>query len=294
MHIKRYLSETNLKSIDKVFKQTKDFKNKTEDSYIAIRNDPDKSNEYMDIYYKGNAVKIDFYKRYINRFKISLHNKFLPEKLKNETSFGFMSGAKYAWASGDSYFLSDFLTHLDDIKKMIDRSTVRNREIEYEVQILISNSKRSSEKIEKFFFIDRQITENRLGIRLDLLGLRQIEGNRYKFVVVELKRGKNRDLDGEVVEQLNKGLDYLSNADTFEAFKNCYEINYTQQKSLELPGLPKFDSIEIETGVEGLILVVEPDKNTCNKIRKIKENKHNIFLLEDDLLLPEKFYKYNL
>ena len=55
-------------------------------------------------------------------------------------------------------------------------------------QILIADNPPSPE----FLLIDRQVTDHHMHRRLDLLGLRRLEGGRHGFVVIEVKRASPR------------------------------------------------------------------------------------------------------
>lgn len=85
------------------------------------------------------------------------------------------------------------------------------------------------------------------------MALKQIEGNKYKFLVSEVKLGNNTELKNKVATQLD---DYLKHIKTnFTDYKICYEIHFAQKKELGLIKIPTSNKIEIIEPVEGIILV---------------------------------------
>ena len=107
---------------------------------------------------------------------------------------------------------------------------------------------------ENFIIIDRQITDSDLkGKRLDLLALKYLEGNKFQFVVVEVKLGNNPELKEEVAKQLDVYINHINNH--FKEYKSCYEQNYAQKRILDLIKKPIFPNIEIVLPVKGLVVV---------------------------------------
>jgi len=118
------------------------------------------------------------------------------------------------------------------------------------------SSSRTTLRPRGFLLIDRQVTDHHMHRRLDLLGLRRLEGGRYGFVVIEVKLGKNGELSEAVAEQLEHYVRHIRD-EAAEAYARCYEKTYAQKRRLGLivgAGMP--DEIEIGGGeVEGLVVV---------------------------------------
>ena len=106
---------------------------------------------------------------------------------------------------------------------------------------------------ENFIIIDRQISGGGLPGRMDLLGLRKIDRGFYRLVVLEVKLGVNSELKGEVVTQIEKYMDAIS--DNISGFQECYEKNYQQKKEMGLFPDSFPDVIKIDEKVEGKIVV---------------------------------------
>ena len=121
-------------------------------------------------------------------------------------------------------------------------------EINFEQMLITDNLNR-----EGFIFIDRQVTDSRIRKRLDLLGLKQAEGNQYKFVVAEVKLGNNKELKNDVALQLKGYVSHIQ--ENFKDYKKCYETQFEQKQELGLFEELKFDEIEIINPVEGLVVV---------------------------------------
>ena len=107
---------------------------------------------------------------------------------------------------------------------------------------------------EDFLIIDRQVTETALRRkRMDLLALRQIAGNRFHFIVIEVKLGNNPELRSAVANQLNGYIKHIR--EHFGEWKASYEETYRQMKCMWLFDQPRNEQIEILSDVEGLVVV---------------------------------------
>ena len=86
-----------------------------------------------------------------------------------------------------------------------------------------------------------------------MLALKKTNRGKYKFVVLEVKLGNNKDLEGKVVDQIIAYMFSIRN--NIKSFKKCYETNYAQKKEIGL--FPDYfpDSITIDDKVDGKIVV---------------------------------------
>jgi hypothetical protein len=135
---------------------------------------------------------------------------------------------------------------------------------------------------EDIIIIDRQITDSELkGKRLDLLALKQLNGSKYHFQLLEVKLGKNNELKGEVNNQLDCYLRHIKAY--FNSYKECYERHLLQKVELGL--LSKPEKVEIVEPVEGMILVGSYSGIAQNSINDLQAANPNIAI---------KHFKYAL
>jgi hypothetical protein len=102
--------------------------------------------------------------------------------------------------------------------------------------------------------IDRQVTDTKLKRRrMDLLALKQTQGNQYQFLVLEVKMGNNPELKDRVANQVSIYVDHIN--EYFLAYKACYEKHFSQKKKMGIFTKPDWDEIKIVPGVKGTIIV---------------------------------------
>ena len=107
---------------------------------------------------------------------------------------------------------------------------------------------------EDLILIDRQVTDRAMhGKRIDLLALQQVEANVYRFLVIEVKMGKNPELQEQVADQLQGYIDHLTQH--WPAYQRCYETQYAQKRAFGLLRNPPWERIRIVPGVNGLVVV---------------------------------------
>ena len=136
-------------------------------------------------------------------------------------------------------------------------------EIAFEQTLMTDNLGRKD-----FIIIDRQVQGGGLPGRMDLLAVKKNPNGKYSLLVLEVKLGNNKELEGEVLGQLDKYVSAINK--NFSDFKECYEKNYAQKKELGLlPKGPKL--IEIDGEVEGKIVVGSYSKIGKEAITKLKE-----------------------
>jgi len=243
MTIKRYLSEGNLKRIKNDFKFLINLIDTSFGEFdFAIRDN------YFNIYYKGNSLakvepkKNDFY-------KVSINAKFFDCTKADDTSF--YTSKK----DSNNIILSNKQLHRFFQRKHLTEFASRikkvhnGEEIDFEQSLITDNLNK-----EKIIIIDRQITDTILKRkRLDLLALKQIEENKYQFLVMEVKLGNNPELKNKVASQLDGYLKHIQAK--FYDYKKCYEKQFEQKRELGLIKKPAINKINIIEPVEGIILV---------------------------------------
>jgi len=278
--IERYMSDKNLEKMKTDFRfLIKKVVGSKGELLLDLRTD------YFNVYHRGNSLaKVVF--RADGRYDVGIHQKFLDD---TSVAIDPRFEAHRVEKADDNYCLfrlSASLLHPFFQQKHLDQFMARikkvnyGEEITFEQQIISDNLDR-----EDLIIIDRQITDKRMRNRMDMLALKQVEGNsnRYKFLVIEVKLGRNEELSEGVAQQLETYVDHIRN--NFKDFKKCYETQYMQKKSLELFKAPLHESIDVINEVDGCVLVVGYSGPAQDKIEKLKSKHPDIQVEERNLRL---------
>ncbi|MCI0611528.1 hypothetical protein L0244_00920 [bacterium] len=220
---------------------------------------------YFSMYYRGNsAVKIRVTGDGL--YEISIHKKFYPNSINKDVRFSSVSSDKYNLIATQSNLIPALFQkkYLKEILANIKNINF-SEELTFEQMLITDNQRR-----EDLIIIDRQITDTKLQRkRMDLLALRQLDGSRYSFLVLEVKMGNNPELKSKVAEQVN---DYILHIRKhFAEYSYCYEKQYQQKKKLGLITIPPWESINIVPEVDGLIVVGGYSGIAEEQIRILKE-----------------------
>lgn len=275
--IKRYFTDKNFSRIKNDFGFLVELINKSFGEFdFALRND------YFNIYYKGNSLaKVEPIKE--DTYKVTIHKKFFNYTKADNPKYCISindSTKNYRIAEVSTQQLHAFLQkrHLTELAAKIKKVNY-GEEIDFEQSLITDNQNRKD-----FLFIDRQITDSGLKLkRLDLLALKQIEGNKYQFLVSEVKLGNNSELKDKVAEQLATYVKHISKH--FIAYKECYEKHYKQKKELGLFKSPNYNKIEIIEPVEGIVIVGSYSGIAKQYINKLI-NEHNLKVVHLTNKLP--------
>lgn len=207
----------------------------------------------FNIYYKGNSLAEVQVQN--ENYKVKIHEEFDPvgsagkDKKKRFAAERFKKSGKYFNISLNSGELLKFF-QVEIIKALSSRikSVNNGEEITFEQCLMTDNL-----DCEDLIIIDRQVGGGGITGFLDLLALKKIKKGKYRFVVIEVKLGNNKDLKGKVVGQVEDYIKGIKN--NISEFKKCYEKNYAQKKRIGL--FPAFfpDAIQIDEEVEGKIIV---------------------------------------
>ena len=244
--MKRYLSQGQIERVSKDFGFLVE---KIRKSYGEL--DLRLRDGYFNLYYKGNSLAKVTVKK--DEYVASIHKKFSTDKVfrgdKRFESLGEQSGNYIAFLLAPDEVHPFFQKkHLDRLCSNIARVGY-SEEITFEQMLITDNLDR-----EDFLIIDRQVTETALRRkRMDLLALRKIVDNRFRFIVIEVKLGNNPELRYDVADQLKGYFEHIESH--FEEWKASYEETYRQMKRLGLFDLPRHDEIEILPGTQGLVVV---------------------------------------
>lgn len=242
--INRYFTEENFDRLQNNFqflvKIVQSFKGELD---FAIRDN------YFNLYFRGNnAAKVAF--RPKGKYRIEIHENFFPSSLQTDKRYSYSSSRKYCIIETTAELLHPLLqkSRLDEIYAKIKNENY-SEELTFEQMLITDNLAR-----EVLILIDRQVTDTTLNRRrMDLLALKQTEGNQYQFLVLEVKMGKNLELKNKVAHQVNTYVNHI--AENFTAYKSCYEKHYSQKRKMGIITKPNWDEIEITEGVRGKIIV---------------------------------------
>ena len=285
MPIKRYFDDQNFERIKKDFtfliQIIQDFKGELE---LAFREN------YFNLYYRGNsAAKILFKKD--GYYEIFINKKFYPKSINDDKRFSPVTSGDYKLTVIRSNLLHPFFQkkYLQELLSNIKKVSY-SEELTFEQMLITDNLER-----EEIIIIDRQVTDKKLRRRrMDLLALKQVEKNKYNFVVLEVKMGNNPELKSNVAEQVEDYVKHIKKY--FHDYKNCYEKQYLQKKKLGLIKAPKWESIDIINDVRELIIVGGYSGIAKEQIKKLKENNPHLHIkkfshiLDYDFdLLPDTF-----
>jgi hypothetical protein len=243
MPIKRFFSDVNFKKVKKDFQFLSKFVQNSYGEYdLSIRDN------YFSLYYKGYSLgKIE--PQTDNKYKVSIHANFFSGTKADKIFTSNKNSSKYCILQIEAKDLHPFfqVKHLTEFAANVKKEP--SGEIGFEQSLLTDNLNKDS-----IIIIDRQITDTELKRRrLDLLALRQVDGNKYKFQLLEVKLGNNNELKGEVANQLEWYVKHVK--EHFLEYKDCYEKHYIQKKELGLISKPTYDKIVIVEPVEGIIIV---------------------------------------
>lgn len=203
---------------------------------------------YFNLYYKGNSLAA--VKPQKNGYEIVIHEKFARDVFDQDKRIAtpVRSGSYFRyWIEPKllhPFFQANHLKKLGSNIKKVNYS----EEIMFE-QMLITDNMNNQEII----IIDRQVTETALKNRLDLLALINVGGNTFRFLVLEVKLGNNKELREKVGYQLNSYITHIEKH--FDTWKQNYEMVYQQLKQTGIYPRWVHDQIEIIKPVDGWVVV---------------------------------------
>lgn len=246
MPIKRFFSDDVFLNIKKDFAFLTKIIQKSEGEYdLSIRDN------YFNLYYKGYSISKIKPNVKDHTYSCLIHpnffngtdadnEKFYTSKKKQGEYFNILLTKEQLHPFLQQKHLAEFATKA---KKE------NSGEIGFEQSVITDNLNRDC-----IIIIDRQITDTELKRRrLDLLALKQVEGRKYQFQLLEVKLGNNKELEGDVADQLRCYVDHISQH--FNEYKKCYELQYIQKRELGIIHCSSYDTIEIVEPVLGLIVV---------------------------------------
>jgi hypothetical protein len=210
-------------------------------------------NNKINIYYKGNSLAELTCGR--GNYRIKVHNKFgLRKALEDDPAKRFDNHDIKRVGDYDTVLVESQLIHPCLQKKVLTslmgkiKEVNNGEEIGFEQSLMTDNLYRP-----EYIIIDRQVGGGGMPGMLDLLALRRESEGKYHLEAVEVKLGNNKELNKAVFSQIDRYVQAIEK--NFDAFKRCYELNYTQKRALGLFPTDWEPSIEIVQDVKGLIVV---------------------------------------
>lgn len=251
MSIKRYLSEENLNRLMRERGYlVKNIINSKGELQLCLRDN------YFNVYYRGNSLaKVEFKSE--DKYAVGIHKKFVPDTIINDADF---STSFKVIANKDNDTLYYFEIDQPKLRKLLRQKYIEDikakiaevgfkEELEFQHTIVEDNVLN-----EIYCFIDIQVTDSCFDKkRIDLIALRNVEGNRYRLVIGEVKLGNNKELSDSVYYQVKEYSEHIKKH--FNCYRDTYEKQYSQLKQLGLIPAHKSKTIVIDDEIEEMIIV---------------------------------------
>lgn len=252
--IKRYLGNSSIENFRSDFQFLLKMIATSYGEYdLQIRDD------YMNVYYKGNSMAKIKPLLKTEEYRFEVHHKFELRAAIDDLNDPRLSVCSFSRnGEYEVVSVSKKLVHPFFQKKVVERlcRSIENvnygEEIAFEQSLITDNIGRKD-----LFIIDRQVQGGGIPGRLDLLALKNLHGDTFRFVVIEVKLGNNKELSEAVSSQISGYVEAITR--NIDAFKECYERNYREKYLLGLfsdePWNDMPENITIDTKVEKKIVV---------------------------------------
>jgi hypothetical protein len=120
--------------------------------------------------------------------------------------------------------------------------------------------------------IDRQVADHEDPARVDLLALKRDLDDKYHFVSIELKLGRNPDLEEDAGAKVSHYIEHIR--EHIGDYSSCYEKNYCQKKHLGLFDEKLPESIVINrdlAGIKGIVISSSYSQIATVNIKSLRE-----------------------
>lgn len=272
--IKRYLRPENHERVQRDFKPVIRLINSSHGEYsLQLRED------CFNIYYQGNSIaKVEPNKN--GTYTASIHSEFVKDLLEDLDKY---SDIKHSANDRNSNGYLRFRIQPDNLRRFFQRKhlnrmsgkirSVHNGEEITMEQVIVTDNPPSRD----YIIIDRQVADHANWSRVDLLSLRRDSNDKYHFVVIEVKLGRNPELRDKAGEQVSSYVGHIR--ENMDGYSDCYELNYQQKKALGLFGEEMPDSIAInreKSSVKGLVVscgysrIADENIKSLNRVIKNK------------------------
>lgn len=265
--ISRYLSQATFDAVKKDFGFLIDKIKQSGFEYsLQIRDD------YLNLYYKGNSLGKITYKKASKQYEVRVNyqfvedfpfivNRFDNSRKKYDVLFTLSSGQLHPFFSTKN--LSSMAQKVKEVQFQ--------EEIVFEQMLLTDNANRDD-----LIIIDRQVVDRGSDTKMDILALKKKEADKYRFCVLEVKLGNNKELKDKVFTQLEEYTKRIT--DNFRQYKECYENNFLQKQKLGL--MPEGLKVDIVEGVLGFVVVGGYSGLAEQSIKELKAKHPDIKILQ--------------
>jgi len=286
--INRYLAEENVTRAKKELEFLLEYLNHQDfrrELAVELRG-PNK----LSIYDRGNRLaELTFLSG--NKYRVRTNIKFIEgTALNRDGKFSYVTKGSDAVFAVPARGMHSLLQ-----KKHLQQMRARIRHVNYKEELRVAHMIAADTSMgEDVVVIDREVGDSAPELprqRLDLLALQQVEGDRYRFLAVEVKLGNNPELNEEArhrigaragAEQLEE---YVAHIDQyFDDYADCYQRNVEQKFKLGL--LSSWTAPpRIINDTKGLLAVVGYMGMAEDHLQKIKEEHPNLWVKTFDYRL---------
>ena len=244
---------------------------------------------YFNIYYQGNSLaKVVPNKN--GTYTVLIHQEFTKNGVREKLQAYSINNSAISTEVKNKY--DKFRVSVQNLRPFFQRNNLNSlasqirkvhsgEEITME-QVIITDNPPSS----RFIIIDRQVADHVSKAQIDLLALKQDpRKDKFHFVVIEVKLGKNPELRQKVGKQLSGYVEHIQKY--IKDYVDCYRENYRQKRELGLFNAKMPDTIEINDdvkSVEGMVAVCGysgiAEENIKSLNKAIERNHWNIRVLQ--------------
>lgn len=215
---------------------------------------------YFNIYYQGNSLaKVIPNKN--GTYTVLIHQEFVSSGMREKLEAYSMNKSSISAESKNNYV--KFRLSAQNLRPFFQRNNLNS--LSSKIRAVHSGEEITMEQViitdnppyPKFIIIDRQVADHVNKAQIDLLALKQGPGeDKFHFVVIEVKLGRNPELREKVGKQLSGYVEHIRRH--MKDYVACYQKNYCQKKELGLFNGNMPDIIEINDdaeSVEGVVAV---------------------------------------
>jgi hypothetical protein len=230
---------------------------------------------YFNLYYKGNSIGNIKYKPRLQRYEISIHEKFVDNRMIKRFQPVLNSKKNQVFTIERKQLHPLFSANNLKTMSMRVKKNFFQEEVIYEQMLMTDNIGRDD-----LMIIDRQVSDKVSSPKMDLLSLKRNGDGDYQFCILEVKLGNNQELEGTDDDSKKKGVnrqlaEYIERIeDNFDDYKACYEKNLEQKERLGL--LTRPEGFRIVPGVRGVVVVMGYSGMAEKKIKSLKRKDPSI------------------
>lgn len=237
---------------------------------------------YFNLYYKGNSIGNIKYKPKLQKYDVSIHEKFVDDGMVKRFQPVLNSNNNQVFSIERNQLHPLFSANNLKSMSMRVKKNFFQEEVIYEQMLMTDNVGRKD-----LIIIDRQVSDKVSSTKMDLLSLKRKNGGDYQFCILEIKLGNNQELEGIEIAQddrkkkgVNKQIaEYIERIENnFDDYKACYEKNLEQKEMFGLIKRPK--GFRIVPGVLGIVVVMGYSGMAKAKIRELKKKDPSIKVIQ--------------